>query len=224
MFFCISVQTVLCLVVSHTFPCSGYIDQVEPTLTLQILSPPTTTIPSSGTSGLGPCPRVPGACSRRWDDEGSQAASSCTSIPGKQSPRRSSSTVIDTDLRFTGWRKVEATGGLRGAGYGRRWGPILPPASKWAFLWHLPVRNPGLGAVAARHLVGGGKEGGSHRRDGKGQGVRCGDPPRGHPSARSHCATLRCGWPYRLSLFFFLLYGSCWNCRYGLIFQCILEE
>ena len=33
--------------------------------------------------------------------------------------------------------------------------------------------------AATRYLVGGGKEGGSHRRDGKGQGVRCGDPPRG---------------------------------------------
>ena len=61
--------------------------------------------------------------------------------------------------------------------------------------------------AATRYLVGGGKEGGSHRRDGKGQGARCGDPPRGHPSARSHCATLRCGWPYRLSLFF----SSLWS-------------
>ena len=33
--------------------------------------------------------------------------------------------------------------------------------------------------AATRYLVGGGKEGGSHRRDGKGQGVRCEGPPRG---------------------------------------------
>ena len=213
----------LCLDVSRKFPYPSYINQPEPTLAHQIPSPPTTTIPSSGTSGLGPCPRVPGACSRRWDDEESQVASSCISIPGKQSPHHSSSTVIDTDLRFTGWRKVEATGGLRGAGYGRRWGPILPPAPKWTVLWHPPIRSPGLGAAAARRLVGGGKEGGSHRRDGKGQGVRCGDPPRGHP-ALAPTAPLCGAGGLTAFLYFFSLYGSCWDCRYGLIFQCILEE
>ena len=108
---------VLCLVVSHTFPCSGYINQVEPTLTHQIPSPPTTTIPSSGTSGLGPCPRVPGACSRCWDDEGSQIASSCASIPGKFLLQHSSSSSILTQ-RFAGRRRVDAASGLQGAGYG----------------------------------------------------------------------------------------------------------
>ena len=181
----ISVSTVLCLIVSHKFPYPTYINQAEPTLTHQIPSPPTTMIPSSGTSGLGPCPRVPGACSRRWNDEGSQIASSCTTISGKYLPRHPSSTSTLTQC-FTGRRRVDAASGLQGAGHGRGWGPILPPASKWAALWHLPVQCPRIGVAATRYLVGGGKEGGSHRRDGEGQGVRCGDPPRGHPRARSH--------------------------------------
>ena len=140
---CISVRTVFCLVVSRHFPCSGYINQSEPILNHQIPSPLTTTIPSSGTSGLGPCPRVPGACSRRWNDEGSQIASSCTTISGKYLPRHPSSTSTLTQC-FTGRRRVDAASGLQGAGYGRRWGPILPPASKWAVLWHLPVQCPGI--------------------------------------------------------------------------------
>ena len=36
--------------------------------------------------------------------------------------------------------------------------------------------------AATRYLVGGGKEGGSHRRDGKGQGVRCGAHRGGTPA------------------------------------------
>ena len=149
---CVSALTVLCLIFSRKSPYSSYINWLEPTLTHQIPSP-TTTIPSSGTSGLGPCPRVPGACSRRWNDEGSQIASSCTSIPGKQSPHLSSSTSTLTQ-HFTGRRRVDAASGLQGAGYGRRWGPILPPASEWAVLWHLPVQCPRIGVAAARYLVG----------------------------------------------------------------------
>ena len=112
---CISVLTVFCLVVSRHFPCSGYINQSQPILNHQIPSPLTTTIPSSGTSGIGPCPRVPGACSRRWDDEGSQIASSCTSISGKYLPQHPSSTSTLTQ-RFTGRRRVDAASGLQGLG------------------------------------------------------------------------------------------------------------
>ena len=203
---CVSALTVLCLIFSRKSPYPSYINWLEPTLTHQIPSPPTTTIPSSGTSGLGPCPRVPGACSRRWDDEGSQEASSCTSIPGKQSPHRSSSTVIDANLLFTGWRKVEATGGLQGAGYGRRWGPILPPASKWAVLWHLPVQCPGIvwqrlaiwsGAVRRVGVIA--EMGRARERD---AGTHRGGTPALAPTAPLCDA----GWPYRLSLFFFVFF------------------
>ena len=111
---CVSALTVLCLIFSRKSPYPSYINWLEPTLTHQIPSP-TTTIPSSGTSGLGPCPRVPGACSRRWDDEGSQIASSCTSISGKYLPQHPSSTSTLTQ-RFTGRRRVDAASGLQGLG------------------------------------------------------------------------------------------------------------
>ena len=59
--------------------------------------------------------------------------------------------------------------------------------------------------AATRYLVGGGKEGGSHRRDGKGQGVRCEDPPRGSSRSLplSHSAM-------RVALQPFLIFFSLW--------------
>ena len=208
------------MVVSHTFPCSGYINQAEPTLTHQIPSPPTTTIPSSGTSGLGPCPRVPGACSRCWDDEGSQIASSCASIPGKFLLQHSSSSSILTQ-RFTGRRRVDAASGLQGLGTVDDGAPSSlqlpsgPPCgiclfnvlgSVWQRLaiWSGAVRRVGVIAEMGRARE---RDAGTHR----------GGTPALAPTEPLCDAGGLTAFPY-----FFLC--SSWGCRYGLISQCILDE